>query len=180
MPRINALTVEATPSGSQAGLAGVKQKLGSVPNIFRTFAHSPAVLNFYLAQSEALAQGELDPQLREQIAVAVAGVNQCDYCASAHTLIGKGTGLSEVELAANLRGRASDSQRQTALNFARQIVEQRGVVSDQALAAVRGAGFSEAEIVEIIAHVGMNLFTNYFNHIADTEVDFPRVDSRAA
>ena len=169
------------PSGAQEKtrelLAVVKKQMGSVPNIFKGFANSPAVLEFYLVQSKALADGDLDPKLREQIAVTLANINQCDYCASAHTYLGKKAGISPSELASNLDGRSEDAKTGTALRFARAVADTRGRIDDKDLKRVRDAGFSESEIVEIIAHVGMNLFTNYFNNVAHTEIDFPHVDT---
>jgi uncharacterized peroxidase-related enzyme len=175
MTRIAALNPSDASANAQAMLAAVQKKLGIVPNLFKTFAHSPAVLGSYLAQSEALAGGVLPASLREQIALATAGVNQCDYCASAHTLLGKGAGVSAQEAALNLHGNATDSKVAAALSFANAIVDSRGRVSDVQLAAVRAAGYNDAEVVEIIAHVALNIFTNYFNHIAATEIDFPLV-----
>ncbi|MEN9866974.1 MAG: hypothetical protein RL748_2564 [Pseudomonadota bacterium] len=175
MTRIAALNPSDAPANAQPLLAAVEKKLGIVPNLFKTFAHSPAVLASYLAQTEALAGGVLRASLREQIALVTAGTNQCDYCASAHTLLGKGAGVSATEAALNLHGQASDSKVQAALTFANAIIDSRGRVSDAHLAAVREAGYNEAEIVEIIAHVSLNIFTNYFNFVANTEIDFPLV-----
>jgi uncharacterized peroxidase-related enzyme len=183
MQRIKALDVSATPADSKVLLDAVQKKLGVVPNLFKTFAHSPAVLKFYLSQGEALATGVLPAALREQIAIVTAGANQCDYCASAHTLLGKGAGVDATEATANLKGHSSNAKTQAALTFAKAIVEHRGRLTTNQLQAIRAAGFSEAEIVEIIAHVSMNIFTNYFNHIAETVVDFPLVstaDAKAA
>jgi uncharacterized peroxidase-related enzyme len=177
MARIKPIELSMAEGKSRELLEAVKKQMGTVLNIFKGFAHSPAALEFYLAQSKALAGGVLKAKLREQIAVTLAGANQCDYCASAHTFLGKKTGISEAELADNLAGRSRDGKTATALGFARAIAENRGQIGDEDLQQVRDAGFSEAEIVEIIAHVGMNLFTNIFNNIADTEVDFPRVDT---
>ncbi|MDY7577896.1 carboxymuconolactone decarboxylase family protein [Herbaspirillum sp. RTI4] len=179
MQRISALDVSAAPDASKPMLNAVQGKLGMVPNLFKTLAHSPAVLQFYLKQSEALSGGVLPAPLREQLALVAAGKNACDYCASAHTLMGKGAGLKADEMAHNLRGRASDAKVQAALDFAKAIIADRGHVTDQQVQAVRDAGYSEAEVVEIIAHVGMNMFTNYFNHIAATVVDFPLVSTAA-
>ena len=180
MPRIETLNRSAAPAASQAILDAVQKKLGMTPNLLKTFAHSPAVLRFYLNQSEALGGGFLAAALREQIALAVAGANQCDYCASAHTLLAKGAGVKEAELASNLAGYSSDAKTQAALDFAKAIVHARGHVSDEQLQNVRNAGYSEAEVVEIIAHVAMNLFTNYFNHIAATVIDFPQASTAEA
>jgi uncharacterized peroxidase-related enzyme len=157
----------------------VQKKLGVTPNLFKTLAHSPAALGFYLQQSQALASGVLSPALREQIALATAGVNACDYCASAHTLLGKGVGVTAGEAAKNLHGVATDARVDAALKFARAIVEKRGNVSDTQLSNIRAAGYDDAELVEIVAHVAMNIFTNYFNHVAGTEVDFPLVRAAA-
>jgi AhpD family alkylhydroperoxidase len=107
--------------------------------------------------------------------LVTAGTNDCDYCASAHTLLGKHAGVPAAEAADNLRGRAADPRVQTALAFAKAIVVDRGRISTSQLQEVRTVGYSDAEIVEIIAHVALNTFTNYFNHIAVTEIDFPVV-----
>jgi len=179
MTRINPLTIEAAPQGSAQILAGVKDKIGMVPNLYGAIAHAPAALSAYLAFSQAIGESSISPALREQIALTTAGINSCDYCASAHTLMGKGAGIDPDELARNLVGESSDSKTQAALSFATAIVDQRGFVDDAALAVVRGAGYSQEEIVEIIAVVSINIFTNYFNHIAEVEIDFPLVRAPA-
>jgi uncharacterized peroxidase-related enzyme len=179
MQRIPALATAAAPAASQALLGVVHKQLGLVPNLLRTFAHSPAVLQYYLAGSEALGGGALSAALREQIALVTAGENECDYCASAHTLMGKGAGLAAAEMSDNLRGRSTNAKTQAALNFAAAIVSERGRVSDAQLNAVRAAGYGDAEVVEIVANVVANVFTNYFNHIAGTVIDFPVVESAA-
>jgi uncharacterized peroxidase-related enzyme len=177
MKRIKPVEPSKAQGKSRELLEAVEKQMGTVPNIFKGFAHSPAVLEFYLSQSKALTGGALDSKLREQIAVAMAGTNQCDYCASAHTFLGKKAGVSTSELAANLDGRSEDEKTGIALRFARAIADTRGHIDDEDFKRVRDAGFSEAEIVEIIAHVGMNVFTNYFNNVAQTEVEFPLVDT---
>ncbi len=162
---------------SQEKLNGIEAKLGVVPNIFKTFAHSPAVLDFYMQGSGALANTSISAQLRESIALTVAGANACDYCASAHTKIGEGAGISADELKQNLNGKSEDSKNQAALDFTALLVEARGNVNDNDVQAVKDAGFTEAEVLEIVAVVAFNIFTNYFNHVADTDVDFPHVST---
>lgn len=108
----------------------------------------------------------------------MAEVNGCDYCLSAHTALGRGAGLSDEQLDASRAGQASDPKASAALQFARATVESRGGVADSDLGRVRAAGFSDAEVVEIIAHVALNVFTNYFNRAAQTEIDFPKVTAR--
>jgi uncharacterized peroxidase-related enzyme len=175
MPRIEALHPAHAPAAAQPLLATVQKQLGMVPNLFKTFSHSPAVLQFYLNGSEALATGVLSAALREQIALVTAGENECDYCASAHTLMGKGAGVDATELAHNLRGRSDNTKTQAALDFAAAVVRERGRVSDAQLQAVRAAGYADADMVEIVANVAANIFTNYFNHVAETAIDFPVV-----
>jgi uncharacterized peroxidase-related enzyme len=180
MPRIPALSTAAAPALSKPMLDAVQKKLGMVPNLFKTFAHSPAVLQYYLAGSEALGSGALGAGVREQIALVTAGANTCDYCASAHTLMGKGAGLAADEMSRNLRGHSADIKVQAALDFAGAIVRERGRVSDLQLQAVRSAGYGDAEVVEIVANVVANIFTNYFNHVAGTAIDFPVVSASAS
>ncbi len=177
MPRIAPLVPEETKGKAKTLLDGVKASIGVVPNLFRTIAHSPAALEAHLSFSSALAGGRLSAAQREQIALAVAGENGCDYCASAHTLVGKGAGLSDAELAANLDARSGDERMRAILAFAKAIVASRGFVSDADLSRVREAGLGEEEIVEVLAVVVGNIFTNYFNHIAETEIDFPFVSA---
>lgn len=179
MQRIRALELSSAPAESRPLLDAVQKKLSVTPNLFKTLAHSPAGLQAYLQQSQALSSGALTAKLREQIALATAGANDCDYCASAHTLIGKGVGVSVDEAGNNLRGVASDERAQAALSFARAVIDTRGHVSDAQLKTVRDAGYGDAEIVEIVANVAMNIFTNYFNDVAGTEVDFPFVRAAA-
>ncbi len=180
MQRIPSHSIETAPEGSKPLLEGVKKKLGVVPNLFGVFAQSPAVLNGYLSLSGALGSTSISGALREQIALVVAGVNACDYCASAHTLMGKGAGVAADELAANLAGRSADAKVQAALDFAKVIVNSRGHIEDGDLSAVRAAGYGDQEIVELIAVTVANIFTNYFNHIAATVIDFPLVSAANA
>lgn len=171
MPFIPPVTPLNTPERSRTLLEAVSKKLGSVPNMIGTLAHSPASLRFYLGQVEALSGGTLAPRLREQIALVTAGINRCDYCVSVHTLATHARGLVKEEVSENVQGRSSDASTQVVLDLVASIVRDRGRPGSALLQAVRTAGFSEAELIEIVAHVGMNLFTNYLNHIVGTEID---------
>jgi len=180
MQRIQALDpAQATPEVA-ATLAAVKAKLGGLPNLIRTMARAPAVLNAYVGLSGAIAAGKLPRALREQIALATAGANACDYCASAHSALGRMAGLAPEEIKRNLAGEASDAKAQAAIAFARKIVAARGLVDAADIAAAKAAGYSEEEVLEIFGNVALNLFTNYFNHLVDTDIDFPRVDAKRA
>ena len=177
MPRLKAIeTTEADPK-SKALLEGVKRKLGMTPNLMRTMANSAAVLEAYLAFGDALGKGYLSAKLREQIALTVGELNGCQYCLSAHSALGKMVGLSDEEIADSRRGVSADRRTEAALQFARKVVSERGWVSDDDVASLRAAGTSDAEIAEVVAHVAVNIFSNYFNHVADTEVDFPEVEA---
>ena len=182
MSRISFPTsAEAAPVAAQPLLNGVKAKLGSVPNLFRLLAVSPAGLEGYLGLSGALGKGLLDARTRERIALAVAEFNGCGYCTSAHAFIGRNmVGLSDTEIAANRRGDSTDERAAAAVKFAIKIVEARGQVSDADVAAVRVAGYSDAELVEIVLHVALNTLTNYVNEVAETTIDFPAVKARDA
>lgn len=174
MSRITALD-PAQASGQNAELfAAVKSKLGVVPNLMRTLAHSPAVLEGYLGLSATLAKGALPAAVREQLALAIAEANGCDYCLAAHSLLGKGAGLAPDAILEARRARAADPKTDALLTFAVKVVNKRGQVCDDALAAVREAGASDAEIVEVVAHVALNTLTNYTNNVARTAVDFPK------
>lgn len=167
--------LQTTDADVRRRFDAIEKQLGIVPNMMRTMAQSPRVLEGYLSLSGALSRGRLPAALQEQIALAVAETNACNYCLSAHTALGRSAGLSDDQLTASREGRAADARTSAALQFALAVLDTRGGVSDQEFARVRAAGFSDAEIAEIIAHVALNVFTNYFNRAAHTEIDFPLV-----
>jgi len=172
MTRIAPVTPENTTPETAAILAQVKKKMGTVPNLVSTMANSAATANAYLGFSGALS-GTLTPKLRERLALVTGQANDCGYCLAAHTLIGKGAGLSDDEIIAAREGTAGDPADAAAVAFAKQVVEKRGRVSDQDVQALKSAGYSDGEITEIVANVALNLFTNYFNHVTDPVIDFP-------
>lgn len=174
MPRIQPVHVSEATGQTATVLNAVQQKMGTVPNILATMANSPATANAYLGLSEALGKGNLPSRLREQIALTVGEANQCEYCLSAHSAIGKSVGLSEADLVHARQGTAPNARDAAALEFAQLLVNNRGRVTDRQLQHVRDAGFGEGDITEIIANVALNIFTNYFNHVSDPEIDFPR------
>lgn len=170
-------SIDAAPASSQPLLKAVEQQFGSVPNLFRLVSLSPAALEGYLSLSGALGKGALPVATRERIAVAVAQINRCGYCLSAHTHISKSMAkLSEEEILANRQGRSLDPQADAAVRFAAQVATARGQIGDADLVAVRSAGFSDAQIVEIVQHVALNTWTNYINEVAKTDIDFPKVE----
>jgi uncharacterized peroxidase-related enzyme len=173
MSRLHVLEPARIPGPSKEMLDAIQKRMGKVPNIFRAMAHSPAVLGFYMAGAEALGRASLSPQIREQIALAVAEASSCGYCVSAHTAIGKGTGLTEDQMLAARRGTGTDPKATAAVVLARKIVQARGDLSDADIANARKAGLLDGELGEVVAVASFNLFTNYFNHLNGTENDFP-------
>lgn len=174
-------SIETSPTASQPLLHAVKKQLGMVPNLFRLVGNSPAALEGYLGLNGALAKGTLEAPTRERIALAVAELNGCDYCLSAHSYIGKNLAkLSDVEIAANRNGHSAEAKADVAVGFAVKLVNARGHVSDADIKAVRDAGYDDAQVIEIVLHVALNTLTNYVNEVAKTAVDFPAVAARAA
>ena len=176
MPRIQPLAHESATGPAKDLLDTVKAKMGGTPNLLETMAHAPAVLNSYLQFSGALGGANLPADVREQIALAVGNANKCSYCTAAHTVIGKGAGLTSEQTVAAQRGEASDPKTQAIITFALAVNEKRGWVSDEDFKSATEAGVTEAEILETVAVVTFNLLTNYLNHVIETEVDFPKVD----
>ena len=159
-------------------LAAVAAKLGVTPNMTRQMARSPAVLDAYLGFAGALAGGTLDARLRERIALVTAETNGCEYCLSAHALIGKGAGLSAADIDAARAADAADPKARAALRFAQTLVTHRGHVAEADVTSLRAAGFDDGAIGEVIANVALNIFTNYFNNVTRPVVDFPVVTPR--
>ncbi len=174
-------TITDAPAASQPLLEAVKKQIGSVPNLFRLVANSPAALEGYLGLNGALGKGSLPAPTRERIALAVGQINDCGYCLAAHTYMGKNLAkLDDAEIAANRSGKSKDAKADAAVHFAALVATNRGQVSDADLAAVKAAGYSDAQAVEIVAHVALNVLTNYINEVFKTEVDFPVVAVKQA
>lgn len=173
MSRISTIAESTATAEQLAILAAVKQSMGLVPNLVSTLAQSPAAATAYLSFSGSLAKGSLNGQIRELIALAVGEANSCDYCVSAHSLLGKHAGLAAEDVLDARRGKSNDPKLQAALSFVRKLVAERGHVSTGDVNSLREHGFSESDIVEIVANTALNIFTNYFNHVAATEIDFP-------
>ena len=175
MNRIAALDPTHATGKTKSMLDAVQTRLGVVPNLFRVLAAAPPALQGYLELSAALAGGALSAKVREQIALAVAEANRCGYCLSAHAYLGAEAGLTPDDIADARAATATSPKTQAVLALAQAIVERRGEIDDRELAAARSAGLTDAEIVEIVANVAVNILTNYLNHVAGTVIDFPEV-----
>ncbi|MEU3465408.1 carboxymuconolactone decarboxylase family protein [Streptomyces sp. NPDC006733] len=174
--RLSTVDPASAEPAAKGLLAKVEHALGATPNMMRAMATSPAVLDGYLSFSGALSKGLLPASLREQIALVSAAENSCEYCYAAHHVLGARAGVSAEDLAAGGHAHASDPKAAAALRFARSVLRTKGFVADADLDAVRAAGYGDGEIGEIIGAVALNIFTNYFNSVARTDVDFPAVD----
>lgn len=158
----------------------IKGAFGVVPNMFKAVANSPAALGSMWGSFGALGNGTLGGQLGEQLAVAIANANHCEYCLAAHTALGRKAGASAEEMASAQIGTSSDPRTQAALTFALKLVRERAAVSESDVAALKAAGFDDEGIVEIVAHIALNLFTNYVNVALNVPIDFPGVKLRPA
>lgn len=180
MSRLTLKPVDDAEEGSKPLLRAVHGKLGLVPNLMKMIGNSPAALEGYLALSGSLEKGRLDVKVREGIALATAEFNGCDYCLAAHTYIGRNmVKLSDGEIDMARQGISSNDKVHAALQFARRVARERGRVDAADISALRDAGFTDGEAIEIIAHVALNVLTNYVNNVAETDLDFPPAAARS-
>lgn len=173
MSRIPAITDARADAGLTETFAAIKAKVGMVPNLYRVAANQPATLGGLLGLTDTLGNGAFTPREREAIALTVAAENGCEYCASAHSAISGMLKVSEDEIAQHLSGTSDNPRLRAILRLASAITTARGQVPDAVLADARGAGLSDADIVETVANVAANIFTNYLNNVAQTDIDFP-------
>lgn len=180
MARLSIPSKQSAPAASRPLLDAVEKQFGIVPNLFRLIANSPAALEGILSLSASLGK-TLDVKTRNRIALATAQVNSCDYCLSAHSYLGANLAkLDDAEMALNRKGRSGDARADAAVAFAAKVAQSKGKVADADIATLRSAGFNDAQVVEIVANVALNVFTNFLNNVASTDIDFPVVHAAAA
>ena len=175
MARIQSINREAASAEVNTTLDAVKAKLGKVPNLIATLAQAPVALNAYLSLSEGASKGRLTAKQRESLALAIGQANSCQYCLSAHSLIAKGAGLNSEAIQSARQASAEDALTDALLKLAVKIVQQRGLLSDEDFAEAYLAGVDDGLVLEVITSVALNTLTNYTNHIAQTDIDFPVV-----
>jgi uncharacterized peroxidase-related enzyme len=174
-------TIDEAPEASRPLLQAVAKQLGRVPNMFRSIALSPQALEGHLALFGALSRGTLPPATRERVALAVAEVNGCSYCLSAHTYLGRNLAkLDDAEITANRNGASNDPKADAAVRFGAKVARDRGHVTDSDVRAVKLAGHTDAQVIEIVQHVALNSWTNFFNEVFQTEIDFPVIEAGKA
>lgn len=178
MSRVPLINPNDTTPDRQAVLSQIHAAFGATPNMFKAVANSPAALQSMWGSFGALGGGVIPAQVGEQIAVAIANRNACEYCLAAHTALGRKAGASSAEMSAAQDGQSEDPKIAAALRFALRVVEGRGQIADSDVQDLRNAGYGDEEIVEILAHVALNLFTNYVNVAFAVPVDFPGVKLR--
>lgn len=155
----------------------LRRQVGGIPNFTRVLANSPRALEGFYELWTNLGRGELSKATQERIALAMAERNGCQYCVSAHTALGKGAGLSDAEIEAARNGTSEADRKADALvRFSRQLLDNMGEVSVADFNAIRAAGATDGEIVEVVAHVGLNVLTNVLGKSTKVEVDFPKVE----
>lgn len=175
MSRITIIDHHNANTEQKALLDAIKTQLGMVPNFLKVFANSPVALKAFLGLHGVANDGSLSALTRERIALALAQQNACEYCLSAHTAIGRKTGLTTNEMAANRAGTSDDAKAAVAVKLARSLSEHRGEITTAELLQARDAGYTDADIVEIITHVGLNLLTNIIGKAGRIDIDFPKV-----
>ncbi len=175
MAHVNLIDPVTSTTTAKPTLDKINSAFGVVPNMFKAVANSPAALNSLWGSFGALAGGKLGARLGEEIAVAIANVNHCEYCLAAHTALGRKAGVSAEDIAAAQVGESTDPKTRAALTFALKVVRDRAAVSGADIATLKAAGFDDEGVVEIIAHIALNLFTNYINVALNVPVDFPAV-----
>ncbi len=176
MPRIELQNPESATGERKEILSQIHKAFGTTPNMFKVISNSTPALKMMWSAFGALGSGKLGAKLGEQIAVAVADVNRCEYCLAAHTALGKGAGLTAETMSQAQSAKSSDPRTQAALTFAVKLVKERANISPDDVATLKKAGFHDEEVAEILAHVALNIFTNYTNVAFDVPLDFPKVN----
>lgn len=179
MSRINLVASEQADQEQSELYRAIESQLGWVPNFLKVFANSPVALRAFLGLRDIANNGVLPLATRERIALALAEQNACQYCVSAHTAIGRKAGLGADEMQANREGRSQDTKASVAVRFAKALAEHNGEVTNAELLELREAGYSDAEIVEIITHVGMNILTNMLTNASQVDIDFPKIELKS-
>ena len=180
MSRVQLINANEATEDRKTILNQIHGAFGVVPNMFRAVANSPAALKSMWGSFGALGSGVLGAKLGEKIAVAIADKNRCEYCLAAHTALGQNAGVSADEMAAAQAGQSDDAQTAAALRFALKLVTNRAQIADTDITELKTVGFNDEQIVEIMAHVALNIFTNYVNVAFNVPVDFPKVNLLAA
>lgn len=176
MSRLKALNPDEATGKTKELFDAVQSKMGMVPNMMRTMGNSVSVLSGYLSFSGAVSSSSLGPKLGELISLTVANFDGCNYCNTAHTFVGGKIGLDKQSMDLARSAVSHDNKNNAALQFVKAILETKGKVSNTEFEKVKEAGFNDAQIAEIVAAVALSIFTNYFNNIADTEIDFPKIE----
>ena len=172
-PRLSSIEPEAATGKTAAIYGQLKSKMGMVPNLFRGLANSPQALEAYLALDQFIGDGSLSPAEQHVVRMVVSVHNECSYCAAAHTLGLKSVGLSDAEILDVRRGKSADAKLQALIVFTQEILSTKGFVSDDDLAAVRAAGYTDANIADITVVITQKTLSNYFNHVHATVLDLP-------
>jgi len=177
MPRINAVQLNQVDGSVKDAFEGIRKAYGAVPNVFQSIAQSPDAFFGYLAAHDRLSKGRLSKAEREIIALVVAQHNECEYCLSAHTLSAKAVGIPYSESISIRQGTASDEGQQALVTFVRAVVQNSGRLANSEITEFKSHGFTDSHIVEVILGIALSYFTNFFNNLNETTLDFPKADA---
>ena len=180
MARVQVVNPQTATGDAKTLLDSVQAQLGVTPNFIRVLANSPRALEGFLGLYGALGKAAVDKPTQERIALAIAEGNGCQYCVSAHTAIGRHAGLSNEEMLLNRKGASSDAKAAATVAFAKALNENLGEITGAEFDAAREASLSDGEIVEVIAVVALNIFTNILGKATRVDIDFPKVELLAA
>ncbi len=175
MSRLTGVDVQSATGELKETYAAIEGLLGGVPEMFQAMGNSPAALSGFMGVLGALGKGSLSAKEREAVALAVAESNKCSYCLSAHTALGQGAGMTETETCDIRWGQIQEPKYKALISFVAAVLEKKGDVADADVQAVRSAGYADGQITEILLTIAINYFTNIFNLVNNTTVDFPVV-----
>ena len=175
MPRLHVVEPAQASGKVKEIFDGLQSRMGKVVNIFKGMGNSAAALNAYLSMSKALSEGELSPHDREAVYLAASQHNGCNYCVAAHTLLAKKGGMSDDEVLAIRKFEPKDGKHRALVAFVRRVIDTKGFVQDSDIAAVKQAGYTDGQIAETVGYIALATYSNFFNHVYDTPLDFPQV-----
>ncbi|MFW2404271.1 MAG: carboxymuconolactone decarboxylase family protein [Gammaproteobacteria bacterium] len=176
-PRLNSIEPDAATGKTAAMYGQAKSNMGMVPNLFKGLANSPQALEAYLTLDKLIGEGSLSPVEQQLVRMVVSVQNECTYCVAAHTLGLQGAGLSDAQILEVRRGRSDDAKLQALIDFTAKVMDTIGFVSDEELAAVRAAGYTDANIADVMVVITQKTLSNYFNHVHNTVLDLPPAPS---
>lgn len=176
MSRLNNVTPEQATGDLAATYGAIKKQMGGVVNLFQALGNNPSSLTAYLQIGGLLKDSGLSAVELETIALVSARTNGCHYCESAHSALGKMAGMKPEEILTVRKGEGSDTKSKALVHFVKEVISEKGRVSDATFNSIKAAGYNDSQVTAIFLSVAQNIFTNYFNNFNGTVVDFPKIE----